>query len=112
MATRTMNRGVTAPAAADPGDEAAALVLGSGRQESAGEADQGVVLELGVLVAVAVQLDGRPDEQELEDQEHEREQLEQGGADGDEDGPHDQGEHDPEGERLLLVLSGGRRTCS
>jgi hypothetical protein len=55
---------------------------------------------------VPVQLDRRPDQQQAEDEEHEGEQRDQRRAERDEDPPHDQRQHDAEGQHLLLVLLG------
>ena len=101
-----MNSGVTILPAVDAGDELAADVLVGDRQESARGLDDAVVLDVGVLVAMPEQLHGRVDQQQAEDQEHEREERQQRGAERDEDRTHDQREHDPEGQDLVLVLLG------
>ena len=94
------------PPAVDAGDQLAADVLVGDRQELARGLHDAVVLDVGVLVAVPEQLHGRVDQQQAEDQEHEREQRQQRGTERDEDRAHDQREHDPEGQDLVLVLLG------
>ena len=65
---------------------------------------QGVVLDVGILVAVLEELDPGEDQDRAEDQEHEREVGQQGGADRDEDRPQDQRQGDAQREQLVPVL--------
>ena len=81
-----------------------AVVLVGDRDGLAGKPDQRIVLDVGVLVAVPEQLNRGEDQQHAEQQEHEREQVEQGGAEHDEDRPQDQRDDDAEGQHLVLVL--------
>jgi hypothetical protein len=61
-----------------------------------------------IFVSVSKQLNGCADEQQPEDEEHETERREQGGAERDEDRAQHQRGDDPEGEHLVLVLGGHR----
>jgi len=68
------------------------------------EADDRVVLRLGVLVAVPRELDARPDEDRAEDDEREREGRQRCGADGDEDRPqHERKDHSDEQHPLVQL---------
>ena len=95
------------PAAA-AGDQPATGVGVADRQYPPRQANQRIVPDVGVLVMVAVQPHGRPEQQQSEDQEHEGEQRQEGRAQGDEDRSQGQGGDDAEDEHPLLVLAGHR----
>jgi hypothetical protein len=76
--------------------------------DPAREAHDRVLLHVGILVAVAEELDRGAQQQQPEHHEHEREGLDQHGAERDEDRSHDQRDQDPEGQDALLVLGGHR----
>ena len=71
----------------------------------AGELEHRVVVEVGVLVPVTEELYRRPDQEQPEDHEGEREVLQGGSADSDEDGAQDEGERDTDQQRPLLQLT-------
>jgi hypothetical protein len=88
-------RGHRAPA--HPGEHpSAGVVVGEG-QHPARRTDDRVVLDVGVPVAMAKELDRGREEQRAEDREHEREARDEDGPERDEDRPHDQGDEDAEG---------------
>jgi hypothetical protein len=94
-------RGHRAPA--HPGEHpSAGVVVGEG-QHPARRTDDRVVLDVGVPVAMAKELDRGREEQRAEDREHEREARDEDGPERDEDRPHDQGDEDAEGQDALLV---------
>ena len=96
------------PLPVEPHGHPVGVVLGGGRQDPAGEPEDGVLLV--VLVAVvpaATCLDPRGvDEDRAEEVEDPAEILDRGGADQDEDRPEDQREGDAEEQHLLLQLPG------
>jgi hypothetical protein len=83
-------------------------VLVGGGESAPRPAPQRIVVNVGVVVAVA-QLHGGPDQQRAEDQKSDAEPLDGGGAHGDEDRPHDQRGDDTEQQHPVLV--GGRVTA-
>jgi hypothetical protein len=66
--------------AVDAREHVTTVVCLGDRQNAARQAHDGVVVHIGILVAMAEQLDRRADEQHAEDQEHERERRDQRGA--------------------------------
>ena len=94
------------PAAVEAGHELTADVLAADRQHPPGEANQQVVLDDRVDIAVPVELHCSDDKHKAEHQEHEREQLEQRRPEGDEDGAQKNSGNDPDCQHLVLVLLG------
>jgi hypothetical protein len=84
------------PAPVDAGEHPSARVAVGDRHYAAGGAHNAVVLDVGVLVAVAEELYRGEHEQETEDREHEVEGRTEDGAKGDEDRAHDERDQDSE----------------
>lgn len=99
-----MSIGVTTRRPSTPGEDPATDEPVGDRQDPPGQTHHGVVIDLGVLVAVPEQLDRRVDQQQAEHEEHEGEQCQQRGSECDEHRPHGQGEHDAERQHLVLML--------
>jgi hypothetical protein len=96
------------PVPAVAGDEPPVVEPVADRQDPAGDADQGAVGHVGVGVPVRQQSHRRPDQDQAEDQEHERQEFQQHRAHGDEARAQAQRGADPEDEHPLLVLAGDR----
>ena len=84
-----------------------AVPLLGGGQVLLGEQDELVLLVLVVVVRAALlgELPRRVEEEQAEDVEHPAEVVDRRGADHDEDRAHDQGQHDADHQRGLLVLT-------
>ena len=92
--------------AMDPKDSTVKIVTGRA-PNGPGEIglDSGALKSSGLAVGAHTKVvHGRRDQHYAEDQEHEREQLEQGGTNGDEDPSHHQGYHDARGQDFLLEV--------
>src|SRR4051812_5520609 len=95
IAISTTNSGV-ATGAVDVREQAALVKGVRDGHDPPCEAHDEVLVDVGILFAMAEELDGRRDEQDAEDEEHERERRDQHRAERDEDRAHDERDEDPE----------------
>src|SRR3954452_23366730 len=85
-------------------ENAPVVVLRGDGDDPAGQPDDHVVLDVGVLVAVPEELDRGREKQQTEDEEDERERRDERRAESDAYSAHPERAKDPERENALLVL--------
>ena len=100
------------PPSVDTGDELAAVVVVADRQDAAQEAQDGVLLEVGLVVlALDREPDRRVDEERAEDVEHPARRGDRRGAGEDEDRAQHQRQDDADVEHLVLRQAREPRTA-
>ena len=106
MADHDQHHGSHHPHAVLDGEQLVAVVAVGGVEQPPRDPHHDVVDGVAVLALGLEHVAGRDQQDQAEQVEHPGERTDQRGAEKDEPGPRDQGEHDAEQQHLLLISPG------